>query len=209
MPKEPCDLAYPFSPGARLVMNTGRIAVVRTQRLALLSLPTGRLVAGELVRPGEVGPAFTARVRPGAHPVVLHLADLPPDGPLPALTLVAGARVVVREAPVARWEMAVGEGQDPAGLAADDFFGYSVRHGTGGFVDASGVPALVGPGANRTPRDGSPPLPRPVTFAAGHGNGDYPTWVGRDHSGGVVCFFTDFFVLTDGEVLERLDDGGG
>ncbi|NJQ15006.1 DUF4241 domain-containing protein [Streptomyces bohaiensis] len=204
MPKEPCDLAHPFAVGARLVLNSGRLARVRVQRTAVLSLPTGRLVAGEFGY-GVVGPAFTERVRPGDYPVVLHLADLPPHGRLPALTLVAGARVVVREAPATDWEMALGEGQDPASLADDEFFAYTVRHGTGGFVDASGLPALR-QGGGPVPRPPLGALPAPVRFAAGHGNGEYPTWLGRGPDGAVVCFFTDFFVLTDGEVVERLPE---
>ncbi|NJP66663.1 DUF4241 domain-containing protein [Streptomyces spiramenti] len=220
MARQPCDLEYLCAFGARLGLHSGRTAVVRRLDVGALPLPSGRLVAGDPADRRAAPEPFVQRVSSGPHAVVLHLAELAAVGQLPAVTLVAAARLVIRETPVSSWEPALCEGEDPDDLAEDDFFGHAARNGVGGFADAGHSPTGDGtrsptaraPGApapwphgTHAVLPGTGPTPPAVVFRTGHGDGDYPTWLGRGADGEAVCFLSDFFVLTDGEVLERLD----
>jgi hypothetical protein len=183
-----------------------------------LSLPSGRVVAIEPFMAGgddADAMAFTARVAPGTYQVVLsEIVLLDADGQVKDWR-VAAARLVVRDEPVARWELAVTAGQDPARLGDDEYFGYPVDGGTGCFLDAETYRALEAeedfgdrvfdamyPGDSVT-------VPSPITlavgedptavvfFTTGFGDGAYATWVGRTAAGEVACFVTDFVTLSD------------
>ncbi|WP_308080475.1 DUF4241 domain-containing protein [Streptomyces sp. NK15101] len=100
-------------------------------------------------------------------------------------------------------------GDDPAEPGEDEDFGYGVDAGTGCFYDASADGAFpgtedeegavwaametvgYGPAVFMAEGDDGHSL---AGFASGWGDGCYPTWIGRDASGEVVCFVTDFRV---------------
>jgi hypothetical protein len=160
--------------------------------------------------PGQVT-AFTTTVASGCYRALVAIArwDAPADPTWPGpLRLVAAAKVVIRDEPVAAWEPARRE-NDPD----DDnrAYGFGVDSGTGCFLDASAVPALV--------RLGDPPdgllwtatqdtithcavnVTDPetehnfVVFGCGMGDGAYPTWLGRTADGEPACFVADLSVM--------------
>jgi Protein of unknown function (DUF4241) len=80
---------------------------------------------------------FVQRAEPGTYPVQLIRADYyDPGNPRgnAHFSLVAAARLVIRDEPTARWRLALRDGQDDRRLAADEFYGYPVDGGTGSFA---------------------------------------------------------------------------
>ncbi|MEK8170544.1 DUF4241 domain-containing protein [Streptomyces sp. M19] len=199
-----------------------------------LSLPSGRVIAIEPFMAGgddADAVAFTARVEPGTYPVVLSEIELiDTDGEVKD-SRVAAARLVIRDEPVARWELAVTADQDPSELGDDGYFGYPVDGGTGCFLDAETYRALEAeedfgdrvlvtmyPCFGES-RDGGT-VPSPITLAVGEdptavvfystgfGDGVYATWVGRTAAGEVACFVTDFDTFYDeDEDEDEVGDG--
>jgi hypothetical protein len=142
MPLPAPDFERLFAPGTRHTLSGGGTVTIRLRTGTELSLPSGRVVAGEPFMFGgaEHSSGFVQRVSPGRYPLVLILGVFGEDPDAPdAHATIAAARLVIRDEPVLSWEMAVYEGQDPAGLGEDEFFGYPVDGGTGGFVDAQNV----------------------------------------------------------------------
>jgi hypothetical protein len=197
--------------------RAGCVVTVRIAPGAELRLPTGRLVAGEPWTSfgGEAGKyAFVQQVPPGAYPVELIMADFYDPGNPQGNThfsVVAAARLVVRDAPVAVWRMALQPGQDDAVLAEDEFFGYPVDGGTGSFGSPEIFNALAefdepeelfdsvidiidseGIGLYADEETGN----NLVMFRSGDGDGRYGTWVGYTAGDEVACFITDFMTLT-------------
>jgi hypothetical protein len=113
--------------------EAGPISGLRTLELPGLWLPTGRVVACDPLAYFNPQP-FTRACPPGRYSVFLHL--LPEEG------RIAYAELRLSPAAVARWEMAVVAGQDPATLVADEIFGYPVSAGLGCFMDATTVALL-------------------------------------------------------------------
>jgi uncharacterized protein DUF4241 len=217
MPLPPSDFEQLFAPGARHTLF-GEVVTIRHRQDASLWLPSGQVVAGEPfgfgVTDGSGG--FLQRVPPGRYPLVLVLAVFGSDpDAADAHSIIAAAKLVIRDEPVTSWEMAVYEGQDVSTLGDDEFFGYPVDGGTGGFADAQSIAALcvdddayfdkvmaaldvrehdfVAPGV-LTDDAGEPVV---VAFSSGDGDGHYPTWIGRTADGEVACVLTDFFILPD------------
>ncbi|GAA0317083.1 DUF4241 domain-containing protein [Actinoallomurus spadix] len=192
----------------------GRHCTIQLDR-GRLSLSSGRVAASE---PGFPIEAFTQTVSPGRYPVVLAVVEFrdTADGDV-VDERVAAARVVIRDEPVASWELALWPGRDATDLVGEDrYYGYPVDGGLASFADADAVQALqeepdfewweelrldvsdrpTSPTEAEGP-DGEPVL---VAFTSGFGDGIYPTWVGRTPDGEVACFVTDFFVVPEEEV---------
>jgi hypothetical protein len=215
------DFERIFAPGTRHTLRGGDALTIRLRTGVELCMPSGRVVAGEpfMYDPDDDG--FVQRVPPGRYPLVLVLGVYgeDPDGP-DAYATVAAAKLVIRDEPVDSWELAVRAGQDPATLGDDEFFGYPVDGGTGGFVDAQNIASLCDDSDDYLERlmmaldvrqedytaagvltnDESEPVL--AVFSSGGGDGVYPTWVGRNAAGDVVCVLTDFFVLPDEDADE-------
>jgi hypothetical protein len=216
MPLPAPDFERLFAPGTRHALPGAGTVTIRLRTGTELSLPSGRVVAGEPFMFGamEDSSGFVQRVPPGRYPLVLVLGVFgeDPDDP-DAHATIAAARLVIRDEPVVSWEMAVHEGQDPDRLGDDEFFGYPVDGGTGGFVDAQNIAALCADHDDYLDRlmialdvreedyvapavltnEASDPVV--VAFSSGGGDGVYPTWVGRTAGGEVACLLTDFFLL--------------
>jgi hypothetical protein len=215
MPLQALDFERFFAPGTRHELPDGDVVTVRLRQGASLWLPSGRVVAAEPLALDDAGSGFFQQVPPGQYPLVLVIAAFAERSYLNAFEEVAAARLVIRDEPVASWEMAVCQGQDVSELGDDEFFGYPVNGGTGGFVDAASIAPLLAdheyPGRvlaalSRQEPGGIAPValtgddgrPLVVVFPSGTGDGQYPTWVGRTAEGKVACFLTDFFILTEG-----------
>ncbi|MBL1085073.1 DUF4241 domain-containing protein [Streptomyces actinomycinicus] len=215
MPMPARDFTWLFTPGNTFTDESGTSGVMSVMDGGELWLPTGRLIACDpfiSLGHGENEP-FTATVAPGRYRVEAAVATLTrPDEPPAARPhrRIAAARLVIRDEPAATWELALLPGQDPAGLAEDEFYGYGVDAGTGCFYDASADDAFpecegdegplwdafdqdswdIGPHLVTEPGSGH----TLIAFTSGWGDGVYPTWVGRTASGEITCFVTDFFV---------------
>ncbi|MFD3633480.1 DUF4241 domain-containing protein [Streptomyces sp. NPDC058664] len=207
----PPDHALWFAPEAAVTPEDGKSAAFTVTDLGALTLPTGRLVACDpivhLGNDDERPEPFTVTVPPGSYPVQTVVTDV--EHPFPH-RVIAAARLVIRDAPVVRWEPALVPGQDPADLADGEFFGYGVDAGVGCFHDASAHHSFPGTedeeGVVWETMDGSPAGPTAflvegedghtvAVFDSGWGDGCYPTWIGRDADGEAVCFVTDFRVF--------------
>ncbi|MFF8847046.1 DUF4241 domain-containing protein [Streptomyces sp. NPDC015127] len=216
MPMPAPDFSWHFTPGNRFQEENGVAGTMSVTEAGELWLPTGRVVACDpfiSLGHGEVEP-FTAEVAPGRYRVECAVATLTRPDEEPSDTphqRIAAARLVIEDTPPASWEIGLQAGQDLSELSEDEFFGYGVDAGTGCFYDAScdesfpecegdegplwdafdGEDAHLGPHTIVAPDTGH----NLVAFSSGWGDGAYPTWVGRDASGGIVCFVTDFFVV--------------
>ncbi|WP_374979883.1 DUF4241 domain-containing protein [Pseudomonas solani] len=182
---------------------------LHTQAIGELELPTGQLVACDPLVSCD-GP-FTQAVPKGRYPLQLAIARIGDD------ERVAFARIVFAPGPATRWEMAQVKGQDPNTLAPDEFFGYGVDSGTGGFLDAAALRSYEA----RRDQEGEAfderlfaeldktyqhtrswyLLPTDAGnvafFSSGYGDGAYPSYFGYDADGRLVAVVTDFLLLTE------------
>ncbi|MFI1659607.1 DUF4241 domain-containing protein [Streptomyces sp. NPDC020472] len=210
MPSPAPDSARIFTPSTSFSYgDDGRRATLSVVEVGEQGLPTGRLVACDpFVYLGTDGAEpFTVEVDPGRYRVDAAVATpvYPSDRP----ETRRHTRIVVRDVPAVARELALVPGGDPAELGEDEDFGYDVDAGTGCFYDASADGAFpgtedeegavwgvmetagYGPAVFMAEGDDGHSL---AGFASGWGDGCYPTWIGRDASGEVVCFVTDFRV---------------
>jgi len=173
-----------------------------------LKLPSGRIKACDPFV-GMAHAPFRTEVPKGEFPVRLALLD-----GIIGSGRVAFARVDFATAPVARWELAVVEGQDASKLGMGEQFGYPVDAGTGSFVDAETAAVAI---ARMKADESWPqswiaagrPSDRPkgapnyfltvdagpgniVMFESGWGDGVYASWFGYDADGGLIALVTDF-----------------
>jgi hypothetical protein len=164
-----------------------------------LHLPSGCLVAAD---PGLLSAdqaPYLVTVSPGSYPVTISRAHLAGDE---EHVRVAAARVTVADRPAATWEMALRDGEDPLDLREGHLYGVGVDAGLACFLDAEareGYAALFGGDLpNELERDhgGFRMLDggRLIVFQSGWGDGAYPTWIGRDGNGEIVCFVTDMLL---------------
>ncbi|MFD7101164.1 DUF4241 domain-containing protein [Streptomyces xanthophaeus] len=220
MPMTPPDYSWHFTRGAAFAYEDGMTGTLAPVVIGDVTLPTGRIVACDpfvYLGTGDMEP-FSATVDPGRYRAEAAVATLVrPGDPQDARphTRVAAARLVIRDAPATSWEMAVDEGQDPAVLGEDEFYGYGVDAGTGCFYDACADGSFPGTEDEQGPvwaamesADDGPGVflaeaedgHTLAGFSSGWGDGCYPTWVGRDAEGRVTCFVTDFLVVPTAQV---------
>lgn len=175
-----------------------------------LIISTGRIAATDpFVNLTNTLP-FSAPVPNGRFPVALSVAKIGHQH-----YRVALARVLFSNAPTVRWQTALVDGQDPAKLQPDEFFGYPVDAGTGSFFDpAAAVEAKALMDRNPNAWEGwqtrgetnaasienfgtfllNEPFGNAnvVMFHSGWGDGSYPSYFGYDARGNVTALVTDF-----------------
>ncbi|MFC5744534.1 DUF4241 domain-containing protein [Actinomadura rugatobispora] len=206
-PLRPGRIDLLFTEGTRHRLTTGEEVTVEVWRAGAGRFSSGKVAAAD---PGwldsDVAP-FTTAVSPGEYDLVLSRLRL--DDP-PEAAIVAAARLEISEQPVASWELALRDGQDPRTLGEGEFFGFGVDAGLGCFVDAAALPSLAeiveeaweetfsgdetGPAHEFTDPGTGANL---IAFRSGFGDGSYPTWIGRDERGGVACFVADMLVVDE------------
>jgi hypothetical protein len=216
-PLAPSNLDALFRAGTRFALPSGggtlRTVRIDVRDLGRLRMPTGRLLA---VDPGIIfhdrGP-LEVTVPPGEYPVALAVARWEP----PARSgRVAAARLLVRDEPVASWELGLSEGEDAMLLGDGEFYGFGVDAGMACIADgaAAGFLLAVADDDKRyhatyvdADLDGGIEVTDPETganafaFTSGWGDGDYPVWVGRTAAGAVACFVADLLVVADAPPL--------
>ncbi len=231
MTMQPPDLDAMFRPGARYrLINPDaedEEAVVEVRNAGRLHLATGRLVACDPFSASSLAQdtaAFTVTAPPGRYPVTLSRAriDKPTDPEIPAgLSLVAAARLTIRDEPVTRWELALRPGQDLAELEPGGFwgfYGFGVDSGAGAFLDLSALAdlsRLSAPDPAIWQRRGLDEIKSAllanqmvdlvvnraaelnvVIFLCAMGDGGYPVWIGRTAADEPACFVADLELLS-------------
>ncbi|GAA2687192.1 MULTISPECIES: DUF4241 domain-containing protein [Actinosynnema] len=200
-----------FEPGARFTTRGGGEHTIESHDAGVLRLPSGRLIAADPgARPGDRKP-FELALPPGDYPVRALLAvreDAPNWKPVAALQLV------VADVPATSWEMALAEGDGSVLLLGENqFYGAGVDSGQLCFVDASAAKALGEAVDERYDRDEDLDpdaaehrtewLTDPetgggmVVLTSPHGDGAFPTWIGRAADGSVACLVLDTLFLPE------------
>lgn len=188
------------------VVVAGNEATVAAVRVGRVSVSRGALAACDPVFDDASLRAFKQRVPRGVFPVVVLITAVPRESG-GVDEHIAFARVVFAERPVARWVLALRQG-DPSKLKSGEYVGYPVDSGMGCFLDPDAAERLgtelmdeMTEALNSVGRDnvscawlqaGGREL---VWFSTGRGDGVYPTFVGRDEHGEVVALMTDFLLV--------------
>ncbi|WP_085833640.1 DUF4241 domain-containing protein [Clostridium merdae] len=187
---------------------------ITTQSLGELFLPTGKIVANDPLCLYETAP-FEKAVAPGKYPVTLYLLHYGDD------TRVAYSEIRFSNATPVSFETATRVGDDIATLAEDEFFGYGVDSGTGGFTDYetcmeydkmlresekytwAEMDALLAESYVDTYSTANICLPESeknvIAFSSGYGDGVYPSFWGLDQNNQPCRLITDFCIIDDGE----------
>jgi hypothetical protein len=201
-----------LTPGTR-VEHDGLTYLIERHDLGTVVLPSGEVVGCDpLVAHDD---PFTETVAPGSYPLRAWIAVLHRDG-REWQRRVAALHLVIQDTPAATWTMALCEGQDPAALDGEEFYGYGVDAGVGTLADVVAIRALEDWDHERVddvfiparvPDDPVAATIGAVTDEAtganvfavpsGWGDGGYPTFVGRAADGNITGFVTDFCVLPD------------
>lgn len=187
---------------------------MRQESIGRLSLPGGRLVAGDPYVTEDEREQFVQRLGAQEVEVIAARAVIAEDHErVAALVLRVGSR------PILEWAMATVPGQDVSTIEGEEVFGYGVDAGTGAFGSVEAMQtaervldaddgmledpvstALLSDGGNTrsavviAPEAGAVPV---AVCSSGWGDGVYPTWLGLDESGDVMVVVTDF-TLTGG-----------
>lgn len=181
------------------------------KHLEPLHLPTGKIVANDPFVFFDTD-EFTVTVAPGRYPVFISIAHLGTD------RRVALAAIQFSQSKPVRWEMALIAEQDTNELIDDEFFGYGVDAGTGGFVDKQTADKISELSINlydkyeddfdKTYVDTYSYLSASITddgqnefaaFSSGYGDGCYPSYFGFDEDGKPCVLITDFLVIDSEE----------
>lgn len=196
--------------------------VLKKQDLGYLYLKTGHIVANDPLVLSETDP-FTVVVTPGNYLVYIHVAHF--DSPVSGLNKrVAFATLKFSDNKAVKWEMALVENQDTGELGDNQFFGYAVDSGTGGFMDKSVADELTAK-LNAIGMDNYDEIFAKIdkqmdeaytrlhsygyaidnmtggtehdfaAFSSGDGDGLYPSYFGYDENGKPCILVTDFCFL--------------
>ena len=179
-----------------------------------LAVPSGRIAVGDPA--SGICRALVRAVPPGRYPVSISVATLEE----PADRRVAAAMVRFSARPIARWEPALAEGDDPATLQPGQFFGYGVDAGIACFIDAEVAPAIdfdfweqrivptilrSDPKALCASAEVKAEDANVVAFTSGAGDGVYASFWGLDAGGAPVVLVTEFRVIgaevTSGQLI--------
>lgn len=202
--KVPFD-AFAAAMGTPVLSDNQKSVPLTAYRLPDVSIPSGSIVAGDLIFGG--GDPFARRVTPGRYPMTLIAAK---TGRADERIALAILRFSVN--PIAKWEVARIHRDAKTGSQAAD--GYGVDSGSGGFCDANVVEALADLAdpeqtlekriekelakSHRPTRDWvhlQTDVGSAAIFSSGYGDGTYQSYFGLDDAGNPVMLVTDFGVL--------------
>lgn len=200
------------------LLQYGKPVEFQCREIGHLLVTSGALAASDpFVSPDP--PPFTQAIPAGRYPVSVAIACFGTGKKRDER--VAFARVELSHTPALSWTMAMTEGQDPAALEHDGFFGYGVDAGTGCFMDPV-AGRLLAAQMNQDDEylhvimDGMQPTyretrswldwrPSPdhnaniICFSSGWGDGHYPSFFGFSSDGRLCSLLTDFLILTETE----------
>lgn len=206
------DFSVLLKTGSRVIRD-GVEYVIEDRVVGVVTAPSGQIVGCDPLTDAAGAPPFIATVSSGRYELRAWVAAIHQGGSQSDVRTVA-LQLVVSEQPTARWDLALTDGQDPAELGADGFFGYPVDAGVGTLADMVAVRALADWDFDRLddvyiPAQ-VPPAPAAIDavtdeateanviiVSSGWGDGVYPTFVGRAADGHVTSFVTDFMVIPE------------
>ena len=170
-----------------------------------IKIISGRIIACDPLHTGEYGIPYKQRFPIGEFPVQLSIAQTGEED------LVAFARINFSDEPVAKWELALLEGQKPIPVGDEDIHGFGVDGGIGIFVDEETKKVL---GKSKLIDDELyGPLNKEMdmhyhntwrytmynfgghnlaAFTTGKGDGLYGTYIGFDANGKICRLLSDF-----------------
>jgi Protein of unknown function (DUF4241) len=202
----PAAFEAAFINGSR--MTTGSIVFTTFGvEIGKLRITSGKLITCDPLHIDEYGVPFTFSNFPkGEFPVQLAIAKLDKE------ETVAYARILFSNEPVARWEMALQEGQKPVPFGQDDIQGYSTDTWSGIYIDTAAYQSmdknlLLGEGGvvykemDKKRRNhwryamyniGEHNL---ALFSTGYRDGYYASYIGFDTRGNVCRLLTDFDIF--------------
>ncbi|GAA2357235.1 hypothetical protein Cme02nite_50820 [Catellatospora methionotrophica] len=135
------DLATVLADGARITRDDVEY-VVEARAVGMVALPSGQVVGCDPLVDAVAAMPFTVAVAPGRYRLRAWVAAVHQSGS-DKQDRTAALQLVVTDQPAVRWELALTDGQDPAELGADGFFGYPVDAGVGTLADMVAVQALA------------------------------------------------------------------
>ncbi|RZI55529.1 MAG: DUF4241 domain-containing protein [Zymomonas sp.] len=191
---------------------------IEREAVCLLACPTGAIVGFDPVGIFDGAyPAFTRRIPPGQHNVVVYILQREEWG-----RHIALAELRIAEGVVADWELAWTDMPPPEWRNREPLDSYSVDSAKGCFVDAATIEAIVRdknehPNAKLNPvleelieldgadevRPAFDPSLNIVAFSSGFGDGSYSSYWGLDAEGAPVRLVTSFEVLEEAMVPPR------
>jgi len=167
--------------------------------LGKIKIESGKIIACDPIVMINATP-FTQIFPKGEFPVHLAIAKTKID------ERVAFSRIVFSNKPIAKWEFALLDGQQPTSLNDSSAYCYGVDAGTGIFVDSLSnvvfnkkdvsewkavfVTKVIKNGNNGFMQDFEGH--NLATFTTGYGDGCYSTYIGFDKEGKVCQLLTDF-----------------
>lgn len=203
----PKHLEKAYEKGFSYRDDTNDVHRFYTQEIGYLKITEGNIIACDPFMYNDDLP-FTVKFPTGSFPVQLAIAQVNDD------ERVGFARIKFSDAAPETWELAVCEGQDISKLKKDEFFGYGVDAGTGGFMDTSASEEFTNfmsesedsyqdliDTMHENYKDTRDWLlwesnkVNVAVFSAGWGDGVYATYIGYDKAGNICRLVTDFQVI--------------
>ncbi len=171
-----------------------------------LKISSGAVVACDPGHIDEYGIPFTQVFPNGEFPVQLSIGKVADE------ETIAFARIFFSDAPVARWEFALQEGQSPVPVGGNKMHGYSTDLGLGIFVDYAASKALDKTNLTRLDAAMYKEMDKHyhhdwrysmhsfgnhnlAVFSSGLGDGYYASYIGFDASGKPCRLLTDFNII--------------
>lgn len=179
------------------------------QPLCTINLPTGKIVANDPICFYQKEP-FEKKVKPGKYPIVLYIHCIDNDKRVSFAEIRFSSNIPVK------FELAVHAGEALTELADNEYYGYGVDSGTGGFCDKKTcdkyeefdktppeIEDMLSESYVDTYSTADYHLPNTdlniAVFSAGFGDGCYPSYWGFDKDGNICSLITDFLTLDEAE----------
>ena len=188
-------------------LQPGRVAPINLYGVTIckIKIASGHIIACDPLHTNEYGKPYTQLFPTGEFPVQLSIAQTGDED------MVAFARINFSDEPVAKWELALLEGQKPIPVADEDIHGFGIDGGIGIFVDEETKKALEK--SKLIDDELYNPLIKEMdkhyhntwrytvynfgehnlaAFTTGTGDGKYATYIGFDANGKVCRLVSDF-----------------
>jgi len=199
-----------FVTGTRERVNKSDISFYAIN-IGKIRLTSGRVIACYPLHVEEYGKPYTQQFPIGEFPVQLSILQLGDQ------EAVAFSRIYFSDSAVARWQLALLQGQSPLPVGDDDIHGFGVDFGMAIYVDSAAVKDLDVDGLTNTDHAlyketdknlhydwryamynfGSHNL---AAFSTGPGDGYYASYIGFDAAGRPCRLLTDYgFVKLKGD----------